>query len=198
MTQYLGTAALVASAAMVVVLAIQSHNLKQRNQDLIRRFTEPHPGLLVPSFQAHTLDGDTVTVGESSTDDRQVLFFFSSTCAYCLKSLGAVAALDSMLTTQTNPRARVYAIAVDSAASARRLVDQIGLRVPVVPLPVHRLALLYRVRVVPQLFVLDSGGRTVYARGGELDRGPGLDSVIAAVRLKAPARQIQLQAAARP
>src|SRR5258708_23015723 len=70
------TAVALAAAAVVLVLGVQNRALRQRNHDLIVRFTSPHPGMLVPAFSARSLAGDSVTIGASSLDERQVLFFF--------------------------------------------------------------------------------------------------------------------------
>ena len=47
-------------------------------------------------------------------------------------------------------------------------------------MPSARLPMLYRIRAVPQLVVLDSGGRTVFARAGTLKGTGVVDSIVAA------------------
>ncbi|CAN5910070.1 TlpA disulfide reductase family protein [soil metagenome] len=142
---------------------------------------EPHPGLLVPAFQATSLTGDTVTIGERTTDERQVLFFFTTTCAYCLTSIPALEELRSALARRPGTPSRLFAIGLDSASAVRRFAESRHLSFPVLLLPNQRLSLLYRVRAVPQLMVLDSSGHTVYARAGALQGAGVLDSIITAV-----------------
>jgi thiol-disulfide isomerase/thioredoxin len=165
----------------VLLLGLQNRSLRRDNTDLVRRFSKPHPGLLVPAFTAKTLSGVTVAVGEGVGDDRQILFFFTPSCEYCRRSLPSLMRVDSALNRGAAPHTKLYAVAVDSSRSAlQQLVDSVRLPVPVLLLPSHRLALLYRVRAVPQLMIVDAAGRTIYAREGALI-GPGVvDSIVAA------------------
>jgi hypothetical protein len=49
------------------MLGRQNRSLKQANRDLMTRFTQPHRGLIVPSFRAASLAGDSVTIGAMRT-----------------------------------------------------------------------------------------------------------------------------------
>jgi thiol-disulfide isomerase/thioredoxin len=175
------TAAALVLAGSVLVLGQQNRLLRQANRDLLKNLSRPHRGMLVPVFFVRTLAGDTVTIGESREDGRQVLFFFTTTCEYCRASIPVLLRLDAALRRDPTLRGKLYVVAFDSATVIRRFVDSVGLAVPVVVPPSGRFATLYRVRAVPQLMVLDSSGRTTYARAGELN-GPGvLDSILAGV-----------------
>lgn len=168
--------------ATVFVLGRQNRSLKRENRDLVTRFTNPHRGFVVPSFSAVSLTGDTVVVGEMARNGRQVLFFFTTSCQYCrasfpaLRSLAATAARDTLL------RPQVLAVALDSSLDAvRRFADSVRVPVPILQLRSPRLATLYRITGVPQLMVLDSAGRTTYARAGEISGSAALDSVMAGI-----------------
>lgn len=174
-------------AGTVFWLGQQNRALRTRNSRLIAQFSQPHPGLIVPAFTAAVVGGDSVTIGAAPDDRRQVLFFLSTTCEYCVSSLPAIVALDSALARTAGAHDRVYLVAVDSPPAVRHFADSARLATPVALLPGRRIALLYRVRAVPQLLVVDSGGRTLYARAGELRAGSALDSVLAAVTRR-PAR----------
>lgn len=170
-------------AIAVLALGISYRSLRSERDAILRRFSQPHPGMLVPAYTTTTLTGDTLTLGAMSHDGRQVLVFFTTTCQYCRASWPAVKALQDRLTRV--PGARMVAVALDSAHAVRRYADSAGLAIPVVPSVDGRMARLYRVRGVPQVIVLDSGGRTVYARAGALISKAAIDSIIAAATPRA-------------
>lgn len=173
-------------AAVVLVLGLRNRALEERNRGLVRRFTEPHPGMLVPSFRAITVRGDTAIVGAPKADDRQVLWFFTTTCSYCSVSVDRLRSLDSALKSTSSSSAELLMVGLDSAAAVRRYADRLRLSVPILLMPSQRLALLYRVRAVPQLMVLDSSGSALYTRAGALVNQVSLDSILAAVRYRPP------------
>jgi peroxiredoxin len=178
----------VAMAVTVCALGLQNRNLREDQRLIVQRFLQPHPGMLVPEFVARSLEGDTVTIGSRGDDSRQVLFFFSASCVHCAQSLPAITRLSDSLQAAPALRARVIPIALDSSALVRRFVHSTGFRVPVFEMPSPRFGLLYRVRAVPQVIVLDSSGHTVYARAGSLLGAGVMDSILSAVQLRrAPA-----------
>lgn len=81
-------------AGTVLALGVQNRSLKERQRAIVRRFTQPHPGMLVPAFTTTTMAGDTITIGANVDDGRQVLYFFTTTCTYCRSTWGAVDSLD--------------------------------------------------------------------------------------------------------
>jgi thiol-disulfide isomerase/thioredoxin len=172
--RFIGPLIGLALASIIAVLGQKNRALEEKNRGLVRRFTEAHPGMLVPVYRAASLTGDSVTVGQNSMGERQVLFFFTTTCEYCRASLPALAVLDSVIRRTPDMHATLNGVALDSvAASVRRFVDSAGVRMAVLLPPTPRMALLYRVRAVPTVLVVDSGGRTplcapgqVYRRGG--------------------------------
>ena len=189
-------AGLLVLAATVCWLGIQNRGLREEQRKILQRFLQPHPGMLVPEFVARSLDGDTLTIGSRTDDSRQVLFFFSSTCVHCANSLPMLLRLSDSLRATPAAHARVITIAMDSSAAVRRFVDSTGLRIPVFEMPNPRFGLLYRVRSVPQVIVLDSSGHTVYARAGALVDSGVMDSILSAVVVRrAPASRPALATA---
>lgn len=168
-------------AGTVLALGRQNRQLKEQNRDLTKDLTEPHRGMLVPAVRATMLDGRPFTLGEPGQQVRQVLYFFTTSCQYCRTSLPLVRSLDSALRQSPQLRASLYAVALDSAARVRRFVDGVRLSVPVVVAEDWRIAAFYRVHSVPQLIVIDSSGRTAYARVGELAGARVLDSILGGV-----------------
>jgi peroxiredoxin len=135
--------------------------------------------MVVPTFRALTLGGDSVTIG-ATPGRRQVLLFFTTTCPYCLASLPAwrrIAAADSAEPTRFD----LIGVSLDSAEQSSRYVMVHAVPFLVVMLPERKLARLYRASSVPLTMVLDSTGRVVYARLGQLPLQVA-DSVISAAR----------------
>jgi peroxiredoxin len=173
-------AGVTALAVSVFVLGRQNRSLKQANRDLVTRFTQPHRGLIVPSFRAASLSGDSVTIGQLKGDGRQVLFFFTTTCEYCRNSFATLATVDSAIANDTVLKPRLYAVGLDSIDALRRFADSTRFAFPILHLSDSRIAALYRLRGVPQLIVLDSG-RVTYARAGELRGSAAFDSLMSGI-----------------
>jgi peroxiredoxin len=148
--EWLTWGAVFAVAGLVVVLGIQNRRLRAENRKLVERFTEPHRGVVVPTFEGTTLDGDTVTVGEAPDSGRQVLFVFTTTCPYCVASLPAWRQIAATIQSAPSLRAQVLGVSLDSAAVTRRYATAHGLRFPILTFPARKLSYLYRARSVPQ------------------------------------------------
>mgnify|MGYP001620190070 FL=1 len=168
-------------AAAVLTLGVRNRALQERNRGLVQRFTEPHAGMLIPSFAAATVRGDMAVVGSPTGDTRQVVFFFTTTCSYCRASLDKLRDLSTELKRTPQTYGELVMVGLDSTAAVRRYADSLQLPMPVLMIPSQRLALLYRVRAVPQLMVLDSAGRAVFTRAGPLLTQASLDSVLASI-----------------
>ena len=93
-----------------------------------------------------------------------------------------MAQVRSALASRPESRAQLFAVGLDSSAAVRRFADSVGFGKSILLLPSPRLALLYRVRAVPQVMVLDSAGRTVYARAGALTGAGVVDSIVSAAK----------------
>lgn len=162
--------------SLVVVLAWQQRGLRERYTDLNRRLQVPHAGMLVPTFRAATLSGDSVTIGRVVGGGRQVLLFLTTTCPYCIQSLASWRELVGRC--ESRARVEVFAVSLDSAAQTRSYVARHRLGAATAFLPEPKLAVLYRVRTVPVTMVLDSVGRVLYARRGVFEGSDARDSVL--------------------
>jgi peroxiredoxin len=180
---------LAVATVLLVVLAHQNRELRERIAEWRGRATFPHVGMVVPAFRATTLAGDSVTIGETKPGGHQVLFVLNTTCGFCLETLPAWKTVFTELNALGRPENAVYGISLDSEDETRRYVLDHGLAFPILCFPDPRLAKLYRAEGVPLTVVLDHNGEMVHVRMGALrDRG-SIDSVIAAVRQAAvPAR----------
>lgn len=180
LTGWLTLLALGAALALVVALGLKNRSLRAQYADLLERVTWPHAGMYVPRFEAVTLAGDSVTVGEAPDDGAQVLFFFTTTCPYCRASVPYWKRIHAALAGDTG--VEVYGVQLDSLHLGPPYVRQHGIEYPVVGLEDRGMVSRYRIRRVPMTLVVDGEGRVRYARRGQLGGPAAADSVIAAVR----------------
>lgn len=172
--------ALAAAAALLVALSLENRRLRAVATDLFERSAEPHAGLVVPILDARHVEGGRLTIGAPGEGERQLLFFFTTTCPYCLASVPAVKEIAATLAADST--VALYGVALDTLPATRDYVEAHGLGFPVATADA-RAAALYRVRRVPQLTVIGPDGRVVYTRQGVLEDRLALDSVLAAVRM---------------
>lgn len=97
--------------------------------------------------------------------------------------------LDSTFRVDSGAKASLYLVGLDSADKVRRFADSANVAVTVLNVPTSRMALLYRVRAVPQLIVLDTAGRAIFTRAGALLTTAARDSVLEAVRSRVRLRR---------
>lgn len=175
--KFLPIAGLAVSTLLVVVLAASHRDLSNRHEELLRLATQPHPGMYVPAFDAATVDGDTVRIGEARPGQRQLLYFLTTSCPYCRASIPAW----KELTRWAPDDISVVAVALDSAHLVEAYRRQQGLELPIIVLSDRRLRALYRVNRVPLTMVVDESGRVLAARIGELSGSAAVDSIRRAV-----------------
>jgi cytochrome oxidase Cu insertion factor (SCO1/SenC/PrrC family) len=169
-------------AALVLVGALSAKN-RALQREVRRLHVEekiPHAGVVVPTFPTATLTGDSVTIGSAAPGTRQVLFFFNTTCGFCIQTLPMWKSIATQLTGLGRPVVNVFGIALDSADATARYVAAHHLDFPVVRFSNGKTAALYRAVGVPITVVLDDDGNVLYGRGGALN-GSAVDSVMAAV-----------------
>ena len=170
--------ATILAAALVVVLAMEKRALERRVEDLTTRIRDPYPGFVVPEVTAGAMAGDSVVLGLPDSGAVQLLFLFSTGCEPCDASLPAWNALYAAL--EPDPRIEVIGVSLDSADVTWTYAADHGLAFPAVTLPDRRMRVLWRVRVVPQIQLIDALGRVQYVRLGKLIAPEAIDSVRAA------------------
>jgi len=171
-------AALAVACVLVFVLAMRVRSLQTLRQDLWRTTTSTYAGLYLPSFSTTTLDGDTLHIGEVGSP--QLLLLFTTTCPYCLTSIPYWAGVAR--TVQAEGLGEVYGIVLDSLHLARAYVAAHDLVYAVAPFPDVRTRAMYRAGGVPEMLVLDGGGRVTYVRRGVVDSQVVADSILDAMR----------------
>ena len=183
-------AALAVASILVVALAMRVRRLNDENAELVKYATHPYAGMFVPAFSSATTDGAEMSVA-TPRRGRQVLFVFNHTCPYCRASIPAWTRLAAEAEA-AGGRGAAVGLSLDAPDTARAYVARHGLRYPVVAFPDRRTAAWYRTRLVPVTMVVDSSGRILFARVGELLEGPVTDSVrVAAGLARAPAASAQ-------
>jgi AhpC/TSA family len=75
---------------MVAILAISNVLLIHQNSKMREALEKDQPPALqagepVPSFNAHTIDGNSVRVDYSGHGPKKVFFYFTPSCKFCLK-----------------------------------------------------------------------------------------------------------------
>jgi hypothetical protein len=87
LARWFSPAALVAALVLVAVLASKNQSLQREVRRLRVQDKTPHAGVVVPAFRTATLAGDSVTIGSAAPGTRQVLFFFNTSCPFCIQTL---------------------------------------------------------------------------------------------------------------
>lgn len=192
----LAPVALAAAAILVVVLGMRVRALNRENEELFRRLTRPVAGMYVPAFTSAALEGGGPVRVASPVRGRQVLFVFTTTCPYCRTSIPVWKSIGATVEAAYGPGSAV-GVSLDSAQKTLAYVRRHQLSYPVVRFPDVRSERLYRTRSVPVTMVVDSTGRVVFSRVGELKAGVAVDSVLAAAGIKGRAAQARTASAAR-
>jgi peroxiredoxin len=175
-----GLLLLASSAALVVVLGVQTRVLRQEVRRARGREHLLHVGDVVPVVRAPALVGDSVTLG-GGPRPLQVLFVLTTTCPYCLETLPSWRTIADSVAGR--PDVALYGVSLygDSATAAYAAAHALPFRV--VRFPTARAAGTYRAVGSPITLVVDSGGGVRYVRGGVLTAA-AVDSLFAA--LEAP------------
>jgi hypothetical protein len=166
--------ALAIALVLVVVLAFQNRSLRAELTRVRLHAHTPPVGLTVPEFGAVTLAGDSVIIGRAA--GAQVLFCFSTTCAFCRQNLSAWERI-TVRTRQATPGIAVVGLTLGSDTAVREYVAQYRLTFDVVRLRDSTLPLLYRADAVPLTLVLSSAGRVLLSRPGILTAA-AVDSIV--------------------
>jgi peroxiredoxin len=171
----------VLSAGLVVLLGLKVSRLEdQLRAQQLRVFTL-HRGDYGAAFEATTVDGSAVTIGQSGTG-RQVLLYLTTTCQYCIATVPAWSRSAALADSMPDTPFRVYGVSLDDAELTRNWRAEHALDVEMVLFPSEKQRWLYRAVSVPQTIVLDEDGRVEFARPGAIEVGPALDSLVAFLR----------------
>lgn len=152
-----------------------------------RRKAFPFVGQYLPTVRAATLQGDSVTVGETTRGRSQVLIYFSPNCQYCRETLPEWKRISDALLRDPARRFDVIWVSVSTEDSTRAYVESHQLTGTVVRMPSSKLHRVARVKAVPMTLVLDRQGQVVHVHPSVFRTRPASDSVVTAAHLAAAA-----------
>lgn len=173
---------LVGAVCLVVILARQNRLLRETKQQLTNRILYPYTGLFVPETRVAALTGDSIVLGATTANRPQLLFFFTTSCQYCERSIPVWNALADSIGVGTSPVASVYGVSLSSTDSTREFVRKHRVSFPVVTMTDRRMRYLYRTRSVPVTAVLGLDGRYSFSTLGLITTQATVDSLLKAAR----------------
>lgn len=168
-------------AILTLVLIRDVRAGRARELTLNRKLREPWRGNAVATFSARSTQGDTVTVGRVPVGSKQLVYVFTTRCAFCRRSNPHVVALHRALdsaATAGGVRVQVVGISLDSLPESEHYVREQRLTFPVVRFPERKLRLIYKSQVVPSLMLLTDEGRVIVARLGVFETTTAFDSLL--------------------
>ncbi|MGH7602570.1 MAG: peroxiredoxin family protein [Gemmatimonadaceae bacterium] len=171
----------------LVSIALKNHALRSEFLDYRRAELRIRRGSFVPPFTGSATNGRPLFVGKASSNfGLQFLIILTSTCPFCKQSLPAWKEIYLTLDTAKLPATDMVALTTDSLRVAKVYAGSNDLPFPLVSFPSRAYRYAYKGSLVPQIVLVDSGGRVVFARSGPLNTRVAIDSVLAAVRKGPP------------
>ena len=180
LTRILTHSALLASLATIALLVQKHRDLSQRYHEQRARSMVLQAGDAVPAFRTRTTAGDSITVGESKSGTRQLLFLLTKECPYCRATLPYWKQIAAAVDTSPKMSVTAIAVALDSLPRMPSYLASFGINVPIVEFPSSRLRRIYRAVAVPQTIILNDSGSILYARTGVITDAQARDSVVLA------------------
>lgn len=158
------TAALFVACVLLLALFVQKRDLRTEVVELRAQRDWPHPGLVLPTFRAATVAGDSITIGRS--EGNQLLLIFDVGCGNCLVSLPEWARVYEAL--KDDLAVEVYGVSLNSLPETLDYIQTHELPYPVVRLPEEKLISLLHVSGYPLSIVIDSNGVTDFVIRGSM------------------------------
>ncbi|MHB0961735.1 MAG: peroxiredoxin family protein [Gemmatimonadaceae bacterium] len=185
--------ALLAALTVLAFFLIQDARLSRaRELQLNRKLREPWRGNAMATFTARAIQGDTVTVARVPVGTKQLVYVFTTRCAFCRRSNAHLVALRRSLDSaavEGQVRVQVVGISLDSLPETERYVKEQALGFPVVLFPERKLRLIYKTQVVPSLMLLTDEGRVILGRLGVFETTSAYDSLLKAALTPPPNRE---------
>ncbi len=182
---------LVGLAVLAFVLTQNVRAGRARELTLNRKLREPWQGNAIATFSTRSVQGDTVTVAQTPVGMKQLVYVFTTRCAFCRRSNSHVVALQQSLDSAAaagEVRVQMVGVSLDSLAETERYVKEQALTFPVVRFPERKLQLIYKTQVVPSLMLLTDEGRVILARIGVFETAAAYDSMLRAALIPPPKR----------
>ncbi len=171
-------AALMAATGLVVLLGWQARAMRAAARAAGIREQYMLAGMYVPKLELPTLSGELVVIGAPHAGTRQILLLYNTTCTFCAAGLPAWA---TVAEAASELDAEVIGLSIDLLDETLAYAGAHHLTFPTALLASDRDKVLLRADAVPQTLVVDSAGRVLLARPGNLSPS-AVDSVLAAAR----------------
>lgn len=164
----------------------QSRELRQQARQLFRRTLAPQKGTYLPIVRSPGVRGDSVTVGQSPMGKSQTIFFLTTTCPHCLRSVAGWKQVASGAKATSRGSAEIVWVFLDSTAAPLSYLKEHSIEDPAVAISDIRLRSQFRIGAVPLTLVVDGRGRVIYSRLDAIEDRRAVDSVVNAIVAASP------------
>lgn len=165
------------------LIALLGSRVAALRENLERAQSQLHgaqPGAFVSDVKGYSTAGDHVEFGSPLPGHKEVLVVYNTVCKHCAASIpswrqiaGAVANSNSV---------SILGVSTDDMKKTREYAHTHQLPFQSMALSDPRLVSLNRFTAVPQLLLIEEGGRITHSWLGRIDRNARLDSILLAVR----------------
>ncbi|MEN5039501.1 TlpA disulfide reductase family protein [Stenotrophomonas sp. TWI1149] len=171
--KYGSFALIIVLAALMTALAVQNRQLRQEQALLVSKVEQISKaahglpeGAQPEALDTTALDGQAVTLAGPASG-RQVLYFFSPACKYCLASVPQIQALDAAGRNNGNRAFEMLGVSLPPHETAADYARQHGFDFPVVNDTDDRIRQRYTATMVPMVVVIQDG-KVIYRHVGQL------------------------------
>jgi peroxiredoxin len=173
------TGACVAAGAAWMIVTVNLATTVRSWKPLVRESRElrilPMLGSFVPALNTSTIEGTAITLGETASERSQVFIGIQAACPLCREMMPQLRQIaDSIAASQQHDVVWLSLSPLDSTA---QYVAEHGITQPVVLLDDERTSVLFGIRAVPTVLVVDREGRIRYRHAGRFGSAVSVDSV---------------------
>jgi len=170
---YGGLALIVVLAGLMTLLAIQNRHLRQQQSLLVTKVEQLSKavhglpeGAEPEALTTTAINGEALTLAGPQSG-RQVLYFFSPSCRFCLASVPQIQALDAAGRNNGHRAFEMVAVSLPPHEAAPDYAAQHGFAFPVINDVDARITQRYSATLVPMVVVIDDG-KVIYRHVGQL------------------------------
>lgn len=170
---------LLIAVGLVFLLGVQVRTLSQRLSESQLRAESMIPGAFAPVTRASSVNGDMLQLGIPGGRGL-VYLVYNTRCPFFEESTPAWKEIHRRV--GESQGVRVLGLSVDPLTLTLEYQQAHSLPFITGVIQDTRLRDIHRLGVVPQVVILDSGGRVVLTRIGALELGPATDSILTAIK----------------
>jgi peroxiredoxin len=171
--KYGSFALIIVLIVLMTALAVQNRQLRHQQALLVTKVEQisraAHglpEGAQPEALATTTLDGQPVTLAGAASG-RQVLYFFSPACRFCLASVPQIQALDAAGRNNGHRAFEMIGVSLPPHETAAAYTRQHGFAFPVVNDTDDRIRQRYTATMVPMVVVIQDG-KVIYRHVGQL------------------------------